>query len=385
MPEVNAEQGRAGRPGHLGGPQQRAVAAQDDHHLGVLGRLGSGRDHIGACGAEVGRFRGQDPDVDACGGEHLSDQPRAVPRRGPACMRHDEHRALAIHSGPSAMTASSRPGSSGGAPRRSQRKYSTFPAGPGSGLAAIPATPRPDSAAAAATRATAAARSPRSRTTPPAPTRPLPTSNWGFTRSTKSASGLAQLLSAGRTKVSEMKDRSAVTSVRGRGDLLRPQLAHVDPVKRDDPRVAAQPPGQLAVANIHRDHLLRAGAEQDIGEPAGGRARVEAAPAGHGQARESRQRARQFPAAAGCVVGHSGQIPDRDRVIRRDLGGGFAGHLARHHDPADGDELSSVLTGARESSPHQFGVQPSPRAHAVAAPLVQLPGAAGLTEVFTSA
>ena len=66
-------------------------------------------------------------------------------------------------------------------------------------------------AAAAATEATAWPRRPGSRTTPPAPTRPLPTSNCGLTRSTKSASGAAHLTSAGRTRVREMKERSAVT------------------------------------------------------------------------------------------------------------------------------------------------------------------------------
>ena len=115
------------------------------------------------------------------------------------------------------------------------------------------------------------------------------------------------------------------------------------------------------------------GSEQDVGEPAGGRARVEASPAGHHQAREGGQGSGQLPAATGRVVGHSGQLPDRDRVVRRDLGGGFARHLARHEDPADGHEFRGVLTGSCESPSDQFGVQPSPRAHAVAGPLFSFP------------
>ncbi len=109
------------------------------------------------------------------------------------------------------MACCSWSGSSGGAPRRSHTKYSTFPAGPGSGLAAIPWTPRPSCAAAPLTFSTAAERSVLSRTTPPAPTRSLPTSNWGLTSNTKSASGVAQATRAGSTKVREMNDKSATT------------------------------------------------------------------------------------------------------------------------------------------------------------------------------
>src|SRR5579875_435712 len=101
--------------------------------------------------------------------------------------------------------------SSGGAPSRSQRKYSTFPDGPGRGLATTPRAPRPSRSAAAATDDTAAARMAGSRTTPPAPTSLLPTSNCGLTSSTKSASGAAQDRSAGMARVSDMNDRSAVT------------------------------------------------------------------------------------------------------------------------------------------------------------------------------
>ena len=70
-------------------------------------------------------------------------------------------------------------------------------------------------AAAAATVRTAPARSSCERTTPPAPTRPRPTSNCGFTISAKSAPGAAQATSAGSTRVSEMNDRSATTTSGG--------------------------------------------------------------------------------------------------------------------------------------------------------------------------
>ena len=78
-----------------------------------------------------------------------------------------------------------------------------------------PATPSPSAAAPAQTERTASARSSGERTTPPAPTRPLPSSNCGFTMTAKSASGAAQATSAGSTRVSEMNDRSATTTCGG--------------------------------------------------------------------------------------------------------------------------------------------------------------------------
>ena len=69
------------------------------------------------------------------------------------------------------------------------------------------AEPEPAAAAVPPDRAARA----RIRTTPPAPTRSLPTSNCGLTMSTKSASGLAHATRAGSTSAREMKDRSATT------------------------------------------------------------------------------------------------------------------------------------------------------------------------------
>src|ERR1700749_2641945 len=117
--------------------------------------------------------------------------------------------------GPDSIASRRTASSSGGAPRRNQTKYSTFPDGPGSGLAVTPLTPRPSDQAVAHTERTAAALSSGDRTTPPAPTRPLPTSNCGLTMSTKSASGAAHATSAGSTRDNEMNDRSATTTPGG--------------------------------------------------------------------------------------------------------------------------------------------------------------------------
>ena len=61
----------------------------------------------------------------------------------------------------------SRAASTCGSCRRSQRKYSTLPDGPGSGLVVTDRAPQPRRAAASATAVTASARSSGSRTTPP--------------------------------------------------------------------------------------------------------------------------------------------------------------------------------------------------------------------------
>src|SRR6516162_4928011 len=207
--EVDTEQRGPGRPCDLGGAQQRAVPAENDHHLGIGCRGGRGGHHVGARALKVGGLGRQHAHVDPGGGEPVHHQAGVAHHGGPAGVRHDEDGAL--HCGPSSMACRSTSSRRGGAPRRSQRKYSTLPEGPGSGLATTPATPSPCTWAASATPATAARRNCGSRTTPPAPTRSLPTSNCGLTSSTKSASGLAQATSAGSTSSSEIKDRSAVT------------------------------------------------------------------------------------------------------------------------------------------------------------------------------
>ncbi|SKU53842.1 Uncharacterised protein [Mycobacteroides abscessus subsp. abscessus] len=87
-----------------------------------------------------------------------------------------------------------------------------MPDGPGSGLAVTPAVNQPCDRARRATDTTASARSCGSRTTPPAPTSSLPTSNWGLTMGRMSASGPAQAMRASSTSASEMNDRSLTMS-----------------------------------------------------------------------------------------------------------------------------------------------------------------------------
>ena len=99
------------------------------------------------------------------------------------------------------------------APACMYRKYSTFPAGPGSGEGATASMLKPSSRAQVATLVMAWACRRTSRTTPPCPISSLPTSNWGLTISRKSAAASATATSAGNTRVREIKDRSETTRV----------------------------------------------------------------------------------------------------------------------------------------------------------------------------
>ena len=117
--------------------------------------------------------------------------------------------------------------------------------------------PAPASAAAAATSSTASARSAGSRTTPPAPTRSLPDLELRLHHQRRSPSGAVHAASAGSTSRSEMNDRSADGQVDRSADQLRGQRAHVGALEHRHPLVGAQRPGQLAVADVDRDHLRR--------------------------------------------------------------------------------------------------------------------------------
>ena len=77
------------------------------------------------------------------------------------------------------------------------RKYSTLPDGPGSGEAPASRSLNPSAAAHCATTKHRGGAQLRSRTTPPAPTRSLPTSNCGLTIGTRSPPGQYEAASAG--------------------------------------------------------------------------------------------------------------------------------------------------------------------------------------------
>ncbi len=89
--EVHPDQRHLGRPGQLGGPQQAAVAAEDNDELGALGGRGGGRDLLRARGGELARERA---DGDPRGGQPVGHEPGAAQRILPPGVRRHQHRPL---------------------------------------------------------------------------------------------------------------------------------------------------------------------------------------------------------------------------------------------------------------------------------------------------
>ena len=88
--EVDADQRHAARPGQLGRPQERAVAAEHQHDLGaerggLVGLVGRHRADVGD--AEVGRLVGEHPHLDAGLDQPRLHLPGAVHHVGPAGVR----------------------------------------------------------------------------------------------------------------------------------------------------------------------------------------------------------------------------------------------------------------------------------------------------------
>ena len=201
-PRLTPSSGAPVGPGELGAAQQGAVAAEHDDQLAARRPRPRRRattvdvGQVAAAPASSASTRDRDPGARRAAAR----RPAAERERLPAgrCARRAGRVALGrgpampptpAHDGPARDGAPrSRAGSSGGASRRSQRKYSTLPAGPGSGLAVTPATPEPELLA---RRRGDLARPPRPAAPGRAPRRPRraasrPTSNCGLTISTRS-------------------------------------------------------------------------------------------------------------------------------------------------------------------------------------------------------
>ena len=211
-PEVDAHERGVGVAGQLRRPEERAVTTEDHDDLGALGGVGIGRHDARrpGCRGRLGLVL-QDADADAAGqhpGRRCAGQLDDVPPAGVGGQQHaavlppaprswspsgsltavlprllgvrpppapDRHRAAAR-----GRTPRSRRGRAAGSPPR--------PLFPTRGPGGLPATCR-----------TASTRCSGSRTTPPAPRRSRPTSNWGLTIGNRSASSAAQAVRAGRT------------------------------------------------------------------------------------------------------------------------------------------------------------------------------------------
>ena len=193
-----------------------------------------------------------------------------------------------------------------------------------------------------ATALTASARSPRSRTTPPLPSRSLPTSNCGLTIRARSPSGAVTPISASST--SSQRDEGQVTDdeVDRAAEQVRVDLPDVRPVVHPHAGVVAQRPDELAVAHVDRDHLASALAQEHVGEATRGRARVEAATPGHleTQWHERREGSGELVPAAARVVGPGGVLAHDDVGV----GGHRRGRLGGRHlvdaDASGGDQVA---------------------------------------------
>ena len=169
---------------------------------------------------------------------------------------------------------------------------------PAAGCGRTPRTARPSSAAARATRRP---RRPtvrgagRPRRTRAARARPRTGASPSPARS---ASGAATATSAGSTSVSEMNERSATTSSGAGVTSPRAQRPDVDALADLDPRVLAQRVDELVVPDVDGHDPGGAAAQQHVGEPAGARARVEAAAARRRPGRPRRARRARPPACA---------------------------------------------------------------------------------------
>ena len=159
-----------------------------------------------------------------------------------------------------------------------------------------------------------------------------PASNWGFTRSTRSAPGATERRGPPAATVrSEMNDRSATSTSAGGAEVAGRQVAHVRALAHLHPRVGAQPLVELAVADVDGHDRGRAPLQEAVGEPAGRRAEVERPAAGdvdartaRGRRRASRRRGRRSAAAARA----------RRRLVGRDEAGRLRRRARRRRSPA---------------------------------------------------
>ncbi len=144
-------------------------------------------------------------------------------------------------------------------------------------------------------------------------------------------------------------------------DRVGRQIAHVGALHHGHARIGAQRPGQLAVADVDGDHLAGAAVEQDLGEPAGRGAGVQAASAVDGQP-EGVQCADEFVGATRHPAAFVG-VFDRERGADGDRRRGLGGGHAVDADPACADQLGGLLAGAGQPAPHQLGVNTCPPRH----------------------
>ena len=106
-----------------------------------------------------------------------------------------------------------------------------------------------------------------SRTTPPLPTWPLPTSNWGLIRAIIKAFLRRCSETGGTTSFREMNETSItapwICSFKSEGF----EVTDVCFFQHQDAGILAKSPVELTVSHVHRDHLFGPPLEQTVGEP----------------------------------------------------------------------------------------------------------------------
>ena len=196
------------------------------------------------------------------------------------------------------------------------RKYSTLPCGPGQRARHDGAHPealaRPRPRRRRGPRTPAAPGRGRRR---PQPSRSRPTSNCGLTRSRRSAPRRGDHGGQRGQHEREGDEGEVADDEPGRPGRRssRRQVADVDALPDGDPGVGAQPRDELVVADVDRDDVRGAAPQQDVGEPAGGGAGVQApaapddrsvrAPGRRARRRACARRARRIPPSGASGAG----------------------------------------------------------------------------------
>ena len=250
------------------------------------------------------------------------------------------------------------------APRRSQRKNSTLPAGPGSGLVVhghrAPAT---SAAAAATTFATASARSAEVADHAALAEPVLADLELRLHHQRQVAvgrghaeQGVEHQLEGDEGQVAHDQVHRTADQLRrhapgrwsGRGRAPGRPAAATRPAGRSRRR---PPPPRAAPARSSTS------VNPPVEAPASRQRRPDDAQALRPR---SRQRAGQLVAAARDVVGTVRVVAHHDVRVGGHAGGRLGGRAAVDGHPAGGDQLGGVLTRARQPAPHQLGVEPEP-------------------------
>ena len=276
--EVDPEQRGPAVVGELGGAQDRAVAADHHDQLAVGARRRPRRAEL-----DVGSIVGAAPRAAASSASSRTAMPCPVSAStswrghvaglapGPVCAS-SEHAArgrsrlvtvhlLTRHPRADRPTPPrrSRSASTAAGPRRSHRKNSTLPDGPGQRAGGHrPGAPARGAAAASATVATASARSAGVAHDAALADPVLADLELRLHHQHQVAVRRAVTpISASSTSVERDERQVADHEVDRAADGREVELADVGAVVHDDPLVLPQPPGQLAVPDVDRHHLAR--------------------------------------------------------------------------------------------------------------------------------